>query len=194
MNQRNQGFTLIEVVVSLGLLIMIIGLLPMVTIIQNSNTYSSGSTAMTNIAMSLVERLNMQSFTELGSDNWSDCKDAGGHAQRGTSQGVCIEGPLNQLGQTETYNTYLNMSDDFLYRFYRFSVVCSNTLNLPGGYSGTRCPFPSNNAVGGPVSNELSCSAANYSNSTKEIKVLVAYTDKYGKCKKQLLRSWKVSY
>lgn len=194
MNQRNQGFTLIEVVVSLGLLIMIIGLLPMVTIIQNSNNYSSGSTAMTNIAMALIERYNMMSFSQLGSDSAMSCIDEGGVAMNGSSNGVCVENKMNQLGQTQGYNTYLNMSDDDIYFYQRFSVVCTNTFNLPGGYVGQRCPYPTANSGTGPVANELSCSASNYTNQTKEIKVLVAYTDKYGKCRKQGLRSWKVNY
>ena len=194
MERKNQGFTLIEVIVSLGLLVMIIGLLPLTTIIQNSNTYSSGSTAMTNIAMSLSESLNMTKFADVGADPFVNCLDDTGLVDNGSSQGVCKEGPLNQLGQTSNENAYFNLSNDNVYFYYRFSVICSNTLNLPGGYTGSVCSMPNSNLQGGPVVNDLKCVAANYTNLTKEVKVLVAYSDKYGKCKKLSLSSWKVGY
>jgi Tfp pilus assembly protein PilV len=189
MDQKNQGFSLIEVVVSLGLLVMIIGLMPLLTVIQNSNNYSSNSTSMINIAMALSEELNMLDFTLVGSDTFANCTDSSGHVVNGSSQGVCMEGPFNQLGYTNLEN-----SSDDVYMYYRYSVVCTSSMNLPGGYTGDICSLPSANYVGGPVVNELNCTAASYTNQSKEIKIMVAYRDKRGKCKKTTLSSWKSSY
>lgn len=190
MDQKNQeGFSLLEVVISLGLLVMIIGLMPMITIIQQSNSYSAGSTSMTNIAMSLSESLNMMDFAEVGSDSFANCTDTDGYVSNASTQGVCVEGPLNQLGYTNASN-----SSDDVYMYYRYSVVCSNAMNLPGGYTGSVCDLPSANYVGGPVVDELACNATEYSNQSKEIKIVVSYRDKRGKCKKTSLNSWKVSY
>lgn len=189
MEQKNQGFTLIEVIISLGLLVMIIGLMPLITVIQNSNNYSSGSVSMTNIAMALSEELNMLEFTNLGNNTQANCTDSDGHVINGTSQGVCREGPLNQLGYTNLEN-----SSDDTYMYYRYSVVCTNSMNLPGGYTSDICSMPTSNYVGGPVVDELNCSASTYTNQSKEIKIVVAYRDKRGKCKKTSLQSWKTSY
>jgi prepilin-type N-terminal cleavage/methylation domain-containing protein len=186
----NQGFTLLEVIVSLGLLVMIMGLLPLITVIQNSNSYSSGSTSSTNIALSLSEILGNMDFAYLGTTPANSCTDSEGYAINGSSNGICREGPLNQLGYTSLDNT----SDDDIYFYYRYSVVCTNSANLPGGYTGDICSLPTANYIGGPVVNDLNCTAASYTNQSKEIKIMVAYRDRRGKCKKTLLRSWKVSY
>lgn len=189
MNDKNQGFSLLEVMISLGLLVMIIGLMPLVTVIQNSNTYSSGSTAMTNIAMTLSEQLGMLDFAVVGVDPIVNCTDSDGHVVNASRFGVCREGPMNQLGYTNLEN-----SSDDVYFYYRYSVICTNTMNLPGGYTGDVCSLPTANYVGGPVVNDLACVAANYTNTSKEIKIVVSYRDKAGKCKKSSLNSWKVSY
>ncbi len=189
-NQKNQeGFSLLEVIISLGLLVMIIGLMPMITVIQQSNMYSAGSTSMTNIAMSLSESLGMMDYALVGSDSVANCTDSDGLVQNASRYGVCVEGPLNQLG----YSNLENSSDD-VYMYYRYSVVCTNLMNLPGGYTGSVCDLPSANYVGGPVVDDLKCNASEYSNISKEIKIVVAYRDKRGKCKKTSLKSWKVSY
>ena len=190
MKQNNQeGFTLLEVIISLGLLVMIMGLMPLVTVIQNSNTYSSDSTSMTNIAMTLSEQLGNVGFTTLGADSVAGCKDSTGQVVNGTSSGICAEGPLNQLGYTNLEN-----SSDDVYMFYRYSVVCKSTANLPGGYTGEICDLPTSNYVGGPVVDDLNCTASSYTNTSKEIKIIVAYRDKHGRCKKTSLKSWKISY
>ncbi|MEZ4846980.1 MAG: hypothetical protein R2877_08680 [Bdellovibrionota bacterium] len=168
---------------------MIIGLMPLVTVIQNSNTYSSSSTSMINIAMTLSEELNMLDFSAVGSDPYANCTDTSGHVINGTSQGICREGPLNQLGYTNLEN-----SSDDVYMYYRYSVVCTNSMNLPGGYTGDVCTLPDSNYVGGPVVDDLSCAASSYTNQSKEIKIVVAYRDKRGKCKKSTLSSWKTTY
>lgn len=190
MKQNNQeGFTLLEVIISLGLLIMIMGLMPLVTVIQNSNTYSQDSTSMTNIAMTLSESLTNVAFNYLGTDPYASCKDAYGQVVNGSSTGVCVEGPLNQLGYTNLEN-----SSDDVYMYYRYSIICKSTANLPGGYTGDVCSMPTANYVGGPVVDDLNCTAASYTNTAKEIKIVVAYRDKKGRCKKSALRSWKISY
>jgi Tfp pilus assembly protein PilV len=190
MDQKNQdGFSLLEVIISLGLLIMIIGLMPMITVVQQSNIHSAGSTSMTNIAMSLSESLGMMDYSDVGSDSFANCTDAEGYVANSSTEGVCVEGPLNQLGYTNASN-----SSDDVYMYYRYSVVCTSAANLPGGYTQSVCDLPSANYVGGPVVDDLACNASEYSNISKEIKVVVAYRDKNGKCKKTSLRSWKVSY
>lgn len=189
-DQKNQqGFSLLEVIISLGLLVMIIGLMPMITVIQQSNMYSAGSTSMTNIAMSLSESLGMMDYTRVGADTYANCTDSDGLVQNASRFGVCVEGPLNQLGYTNLEN-----STDDVYMFYRYSIVCTNLANLPGGYTGSVCDMPTANRVGGPVVDDLKCNASEYSNTSKEIKIVVAYRDKRGKCKKTNLKSWKVSY
>jgi len=189
-DQKNQdGFSLLEVVISLGLLVMIIGLMPMITVIQQSNMYSGGSTSMTNIAMTLSEELNMKDFAAVGSDSFANCLDVDGQVMNASDDGVCVEGPLNQLGYTNLQN-----SSDDVYMFYRYSVICTSAMNLPGGYTGSVCDLPSANYVGGPVVDDLACNASEYSNLSKEIKIMVGYRDKRGKCKSTSLKSWKVSY
>ncbi len=188
-NKNNDGFSMLEVVISLGLLVMIIGLMPLVTVIQNSNLYSADSTSMTNLAMTLSETLGNVGFSTLGSDTSGSCVDSTGQVINGTLGKVCIEGPLNQLGYTNLEN-----SSDDVYMFYRYSVVCGNTTNLPGGYTGDVCSLPTSNYVGGPVVDDLNCTASSYTNISKEIKIVVAYRDKKGKCKKTTLKSWKINY
>jgi hypothetical protein len=188
-NGNKEGFTLLEVIISLGLLIMIIGLMPLITVIQNSNNYSSGSTSMTNIAMALSENLNMLDFAIVGSDPYVNCTDEDGKVDNGSRFGVCREGPLNELGYSNLEN-----STDTNFFYYRYSIVCTNAMNLPGGYTGDVCTLPSANYVGGPVVDDLNCTASSYTNTSKEIKVVVAYRDKRGKCRKTSLRSWKASY
>ena len=180
---------MLEVIISLGLLVMIMGLMPLVTVIQNSNLYSSDSTAMTNIAMTLSENLSNVPFANLGIDAYNNCKDSTGQVVNGTLGKVCAEGPLNQLGYTNLEN-----SSDDVYMFYRYSVICTNTTNLPGGYTSDVCSLPSSNYVGGPVIDDLNCTASSYTNIAKEIKIVVAYRDKHGKCKKSALKSWKINY
>lgn len=190
MNKQDQGFTLLEVIISLGLLVMIFGLLPLMTVIQNSNIYSSHTTSMTNIAMTLSEQLAMIDFNLVGSSTYNMCKfPTDGKVYYGTSAGVCVEGPLNQLGYTNLEN-----SSDHVYMYYRQSVVCTNTSNITGGYTGEPCYMNPSNYHYGPVPDSLSCVAANYTNAQKEIKILVMYLDKRGKCKTTGLRSMKTVY
>lgn len=183
----NRGFSLVEVVISMGLLIMIIGLLPMSSLIQQSNQYSMNKTYATNIALNLSEELIGVSFADLGSDLYDSCVNGDGKAVFSSSNGVCVEDLLNNTGYTE-----LEGDGDDSYIFTRASVVCTNAVTIPGGYTDP-CSIPPANLSGGPVPDELACTASDYDARTKGVKVLVTYRDRNGRCFSSTLESTKIN-
>ena len=186
---KHKGFTLLEVIVSLGLLVMIIGLLPLIGVVQQNNAFTSNNTNATNIALSLSEMLVNLPFTQLGSDNAGACLGSDGHVVNAKSNVLCKESSLNSLGYTST-----EVSSDPVYMFDRYVVVCTNALNLPGGYTAEACGLPSSNFTGGPVPDELKCVSTDYNANSKGVKILVTYRDRKGTCKKVGLQSFKVNF
>lgn len=173
-SQKSSGFTLIEAIISMGLLaIMMLYFLPSLLVMNKSNAVSEKGVAASNIALTLVEQLYNENWANVGSHTLAGCKNSNGKVTLGTSQGVCSESLLNNTGYSAAEAT-----GDTIYPFKRHSVVCNNALTIAGTYTGDVCNLPTS----GPMPSELSCNPANYDANKKEIKVLVAYYDGDGKC------------
>lgn len=182
------GFSLIEIIVSMGLLILIIGFLPMASLVQQSNQYSMNRTYATNIALNLSEELITLHFDDLGNLSFDDCVDEDGKTQQSSSNGVCAEDPMNITGYTES-----EAMGQEVYFFTRYSVVCTDTTDIAGGLEDS-CDIPVDNLETGPVPDTLACNSADYTPQSKGIKILVTYRDKAGKCFTSSLEASKVSY
>ncbi len=182
------GFTLVEVIVSLLVMsTILLWFIPTIAVFHYANRSSSAQTTTSTLSLMLAEQLYNLTFAELGSDAAATCLDPEGKAIKGTADGVCKEDLLNNTGHSQA-----EAEGETKYKYQRYSIVCSDSLDLAGGYAGTPCDLPSANLTTGPVPSELSCAAADYSADQKEIKVVVAYYDSHGKCHASHLQTMKL--
>jgi type II secretory pathway pseudopilin PulG len=172
------AFTLLEVIIGLVLaMTMLISFIPTLFVMGANQKTSSDRTSASNVGISLVEQLYNLDFTVLGTDTYTNCKNANGKVVKGTTGGVCAEDLLSETGYSSTQG-----SGETSFYFKRYSIVCTNSNDLAGGYTGDACSIPTANLTAGPVPDGLKCVSSSYTASLKEIKVLTAVLDRNGKC------------
>jgi prepilin-type N-terminal cleavage/methylation domain-containing protein len=170
-NRRNRrpfaGFTLIELLVGMIIIgVGVVGFAGMILLQAQGNRVAQGADDASTLLQSAIEDLTNISWTNLGNDTGLPTSNGLINA------GVWTLGPLNVIGQEIGTGTGP-------YSYYRSIVVCQSGDTTAVGTSPTYC----GSSLGGtnrPA--ELACTTLVLNSREKLIRVLVAWSDRGGKC------------
>lgn len=163
--RKQQGFSLLEMMIGMLILIIaVMGFTSMLFIQTQGNKVARGTDEAATIAQGTVESLSNVQFSVLGTDASVPCPNGRSNAD------VCTEGPLNRLGSTTGQEPYL---------YYRSIVICQSGSTAAAGASPQQC---GDALSGANRPSELACNTLTLSSREKMIRVLVSWTDKYGRC------------
>ncbi len=165
---ESKGFTLLELMVGLVIfMIGITGLMGMIIMQAQGNRISKGLDEASTVVQAQVETMAAVTYSDLGTD-------ASAPSTNGLSNAsILAQGPLNRLGQSIGTGTGP-------YSYYRYSVICdSTTSSVAPSSTPDYCGL-----LGSARPPELACSTISpaLTNREKMIRVLVAWTDRNGKC------------